>query len=56
MIYEDGDCIFWGVDNPDKTIIVYLEDEPYAKMIVEVQDPVAAVHLIEQTITQAPGD
>ncbi len=53
MIYEDGDCIFWGVENTDKTIIVYLEDEPYTQMVVEVKDPAAAVSLIEQAISQA---
>jgi hypothetical protein len=56
MIYEDGDCIFWGVEHPDKTIIVYLEDEPHAKMIVEVKDPAAALSLIEDAIAQTPGE
>lgn len=55
MIYQDGDCIFWGVEHPDKTIIVYLDDEPYTQMIVEVKDPAAAVSLIEQVISQAAG-
>lgn len=50
-VYEDGDCIFWEVHNPEKTIIVYLEDEPFAKLIIEVNDPAAAISLIEKAIS-----
>jgi hypothetical protein len=56
MIYEDGDCIFWGVENPDKTIIVYLEDEAHTQIIVEVGDPAAAVSLVTRAIAQAPAN
>jgi hypothetical protein len=51
-LYDDGDCVYWEVHNPEKTIIVYLEDEPYAKVVVEVEDPVAAASLIEEALTQ----
>ncbi len=50
ILYEDGDCVFWEVRNPDKAIVLYLEDEPYTKLIVEVADPARAVALIEKAL------
>lgn len=53
ILYEDGDCAFWEVHNPDKAIVLYLEDEPYTKLIVEVADPAGAVALIEKAFSQS---
>ncbi len=44
--YQHGQCIFWDVHNPDKTIVIELDDERYGELIVEVADPDAAVNLI----------
>lgn len=48
--YVDGKRIFWDVSNPDKAIVVELEDERYNELIIEVEDPDAVVNAL------APGE
>ncbi len=50
--FEDDDCIFWEIENPNKTIVIYLENEFYNKIVVEVKEPHRAVCLIEQTLAE----
>ncbi len=50
--YQEGGLIFWDVHRPEKTIVVDLLHERYAKLIVEVADPNAAVALINTAIAQ----
>jgi hypothetical protein len=44
--YQDGGLVFWDVHQPEKTIVIDLVHEHYAKLVVEVADPHAAVNLI----------
>ncbi|MER5477729.1 hypothetical protein ABT026_12255 [Streptomyces sp. NPDC002734] len=45
---RDGEWVFWDVKNPEKTVVVELADEEsYDRLVVEVEDPRAAVALIE---------
>jgi hypothetical protein len=48
--YQDGKRVFWDVHNPEKTIIIDLHDERYNRLIVEVADPRAAIHLIQTAL------
>lgn len=48
--YQDGKRIFWDVHHPEKTIVIDLHDERYNQLIVEVEDPEVAVHLIESAV------
>jgi hypothetical protein len=48
---EHGEWAFWDVHDPDKAILIRLHDEGYAKLVVGVDDPAAAV----STITSALG-
>ena len=41
--YVQGDWVFWDVRHPEQAIIIDLADERYAQLIVEVEDPQAAV-------------
>ena len=50
MFYQDGDKVFWDVRHPKKTIVIELEDETCAKLIVEVKNPEAAVKEILKAI------
>lgn len=50
MFYQDGDKIFWDVRHAARTIVIDLEDETCAKLIVEVKDPEAAVQEIQKAI------
>lgn len=38
-----GDRVFWDVRDPAKAIVVELHDEQYRELIIEVEDPDAAV-------------
>lgn len=48
--YQHGKRIFWDVHNPDKTIVIELEDERYDELIVEVADPLAAIEMINNAV------
>jgi hypothetical protein len=41
-----GEMVFWDVRDPARTIIVSLEHEHYRKLIIEVEDPLAAATLL----------
>ena len=45
--YQDGKRVFWDVHHPEKAIVIDLHDERYSELIVEVEDPDAAVNLIQ---------
>jgi hypothetical protein len=38
-----GRLDFWGVANPDQTVVIELAGDKYDRLILEVADPVAAV-------------
>ena len=46
--FQDGDRVFWDVHDPKKTIVIRLEDERYARLVIEVEDPPATVAAIEE--------
>ena len=48
--YQDGKRVFWDVHHPEKTIVIELHDERYSQLIVEVEDPEAAVRLIQEAL------
>lgn len=41
-----GDRVFWDVRHPARAIVVELHDEQYKELIIEVEDPDAAVALL----------
>jgi hypothetical protein len=45
--YQHGQRVFWDVHHPENTIVIDLRDERYNELIVEVEDPAAAVGMIE---------
>ena len=48
--YQDGEMVFWDVHKAENTIIVELEHEHFAKLIIEVAEPGAAVALLANAI------
>jgi hypothetical protein len=48
--YQDGKRVFWDVHRPEKTIVIDLRDERYNELVVEVDDPEAAVRLIQNAL------
>jgi hypothetical protein len=59
---QDGKRLFWDVSNRDRAISIKLDaglsdvltynEERFDELIVEVSDPDAAVHAIEQAIAK----
>ncbi|MBW4718046.1 hypothetical protein [Saccharothrix obliqua] len=45
--HREGERVFWDVRDPAKAIVIELADERYARLIIQVDDPRAAVELIE---------
>ncbi|MBZ5586141.1 MAG: hypothetical protein LAQ30_28930 [Acidobacteriia bacterium] len=50
--YQHGNWIFWDVHNPEKAVVIELRHEHYAKLIVEVDDPAAAVAAAQAALPQ----
>lgn len=48
--YQDGKRVFWDVHNPEETIVIELHDERYNELVVQVDDPAAAVNLIQNAL------
>ena len=48
--YHDGKRVWWGVHNPENTVVIGLKDERYNELIVEVADPNAAVELVKTAL------
>jgi hypothetical protein len=48
--YQDGKRVFWDVHHPEKTIVIDLHDERYNELVVEVDDPAAAMKLIHTAL------
>ncbi len=46
--YKEGERVFWDVHDPEKTIVVRLKDEEYGQLVIEVEDPRAAVEAIQE--------
>jgi hypothetical protein len=51
IYYQEGNFVFWDVHNPENTIVIELEAEHFAKLIVEVDDPQASVRLLEDALS-----
>lgn len=47
MFYQGGEWVFWDVCDPGKAIVIELQYERLAKMIVEVKNPRATLTLFD---------
>jgi hypothetical protein len=45
--YQEGERVFWDVHDPEKTVVIQLGDERYARLVIEVDDPRATVAAIQ---------
>jgi hypothetical protein len=50
--YEHGGVVFYDVHDPDRTIVLELNHERFARLVVEVDDPEAAVKTISAAIAK----
>jgi hypothetical protein len=49
---HDGEYVFWDVHDKSKAVVVELHDETYSRLVVQVDDPRAAVELVESNLRQ----
>ena len=45
--YQEGERVFWDVHDPQKTVVIQLRDERYARLVIEVEDPPATAAVIQ---------
>jgi hypothetical protein len=46
----DGERVFWDVHDASKAVVIELTDERYARLVVQVADPRAAVTAIQAAL------
>jgi hypothetical protein len=54
-VRQAGQWVFWDVSDPDRAVIIHLDDERYARLVVEVDDPAATATLIRSAIGDGSG-
>ena len=45
--YQEGERVFWDVHDPEKTVVIQLRDERYARLVIEVDDPPATAAAVQ---------
>ena len=49
--YQEGDLVFWDVHHAQNTIVILLDHEYFAKLVVEVANPIEAIAMIKSAIS-----
>ena len=49
--YDCEGGVFYDVEDPERTVVVELEDECYRRLVVDVKDPAATVVRVQQALT-----
>jgi hypothetical protein len=50
--HQEGEKVFWDVHDPEKTVVIQLRNEKYARLVVEVEDPPATVEAIRERLEE----
>jgi hypothetical protein len=53
--HSNGKRVFWDVCDRDRAIAIELRDEKYARLVIQVADPVAAVQAILEATRDSPA-
>jgi hypothetical protein len=48
--YQEGERVFWDVHDPEKSVVIRLRDERYARLVIEVEDPSSTAAAIQEAI------
>lgn len=43
----EGERVFWDVHDPEKSVVIHLKEERYARLVIEVDDPPATAVAIQ---------
>ena len=54
--YQEGERVFWDVHDPEKTVVIQLRDERYARLVIEVEDPHATAAAIDRVVEAVRAD
>ena len=46
--YSDGGRVFWDVHDADRAVAIHLRDDHYTELVVEFDDPEAAIALVNR--------
>jgi hypothetical protein len=51
-VREQGRWAFWDVRDPERAVIIDLEDERYDRLVIEVDDPAATAAAIRRALAE----
>ena len=51
-LHQDDERVFWDVHDPEKTVVIQLRDERYARLVIEVEDPRATTAAIQKALRE----
>jgi hypothetical protein len=55
FLFLDGEHAFWDVHDPDRTVVIELDHERFAKLVLEVEDPQATAAAINTATAGSRG-
>jgi hypothetical protein len=55
FIFLDGEHAFWDVHDPDRTVVIELDHERFAKLVLEVEDPQATAAAVNAAVAGPQG-
>ena len=50
FVFLDGEHAFWDVHDPDRTVVIELDHERFAKLVLEVEDPQATAAAVNAAV------
>ena len=48
--HQEDERVFWDVHDPERTVVIRLRDERYARLVIEVDDPFATAEAIRKAL------
>lgn len=48
--YQRDGAVFFDVEDPERTIVIELEDDEYRRLVVEVADPPATIRMLQTAL------
>jgi hypothetical protein len=52
FVFLDGEHAFWDVHDPDRTVVIELDHERFANLVLEVEDPQATADAINAALAR----
>jgi hypothetical protein len=52
FVFLDGEHAFWDVHDPDRTVVIELDHERFANLVLEVEDPQATAAAVSAALAR----